>query len=1184
MITTSGERYSVIDFETTGFSPENGDRCIEVGLVLLQDGVVIDRYQSLTKTGVSVSKRITQLTGIENADLVNAPSCEKVIEDVLRLSKGSTLVAHNAAFDRRFWRNEVLLATGQEDNQEFLCTLMLSRRLIPGLDSYKLDCLGVDYGYKDNERHRALHDSEVTAEILVDLVSRAKIQFPDEEVDFNFLNKIQKTPLKKILNGNIGKAARKENVASVIDVRKPDPKPVEKSIVTEDGHSELRAVDISKRIDDENVVVLQVDTKRYGNGNVSSYKATVSHELLNRKRTFSSKHLEILQSKIQQQILTWSKQCNNIDSTQSSRSDGIEVQSSSTNTVTTSELSQILSHTLGVDDAVDWSTLRVAIPFGFERAHDQLIQYGENDEPLEPIFQSFDEEPPTRPQSSRMPRREDFVSVPTFWESVTLQKNRILSADEQRYEKASRRWHSEEDRLQNQYESDLERWSKNKEKATKNNSYIKVIFEHEKTKWEDAVKQYEAENSLLNSDINSLELRYESRDTDAVEEYCHLVLERSVYPEFWQREVMVDYQADKKVLVLNFKLPELDELPKARERKGNEISTKKENSYYSEEERASIYQSVVTQIMIRTVHEIFEADVVNAINDVCVNGYITREDDSEKHISNEYIASLFAEKTSFLKIDLSQTDSIACYESLGGRGKFDGDSVWTIDPIVGSEFGPRKRSHLLAEGTTEKAVEQILDGEPESGSTKGNPIADGVDKKIDSSVSGFRNSGDDHVLPHPGSLLNDVSFKERFDKLLLQLRNNAGSAKIDIGQKLSDVLSLSEEQVRKIPNFGAKKTEEWKKLVELYNSSVRNEVSRPPESSHVDRINPGDLENNNATDVNTGFRTTQTTRTENIHDRLDIHQLRLIQAGLTSSEISALRRLSSRGLATGIEDILAFTATGLKQIDGIGAKVSGVLMQIRDKCELECSRIADGVISIEKRESYLIGLESNRFIHLAKLDKILTDDIVQFGSREDIDKEVFKRRWGIGARRKTLEEIGNSRNQTHERIRQVESDNNERLVGSLRVLSTEICDSVGEEKRSNLVSRMPKLSDLFDTEENFIKFIQFISGDKPTSTVTEASEALSLLESTIYPEQLQLLLDTGIEAPVVGEEVTFDGAVIAMLEWQWNESKVGLADGIGDKEVGKLVKLGWRLVYGVGGSDVGQLKEWLALEKEVELD
>ncbi|MDP2262339.1 MAG: 3'-5' exonuclease [Hydrogenophaga sp.] len=159
-------RIAVIDFETTGISPAMGDRATEVAIVLTERGQVVDRFQSLMNAGVRIPSFITQLTGITNAMVASAPSAETVMADAARFVGPVPLVAHNAAFDRKFWQAELARA-GMEAAHPFACTVLLSRRLYPHAPNHKLGTL-VDFHRlpRTGQAHRALADAEMAAALL----------------------------------------------------------------------------------------------------------------------------------------------------------------------------------------------------------------------------------------------------------------------------------------------------------------------------------------------------------------------------------------------------------------------------------------------------------------------------------------------------------------------------------------------------------------------------------------------------------------------------------------------------------------------------------------------------------------------------------------------------------------------------------------------------------------------------------------------------------------------------------------------------------------------------------------------------------------------------------------------------------------------------------------------------------
>ena len=189
---SSANSVIVLDFETTGLSPNMGDRAIEIGAVKLVDGEVVDTFQQLMNPGFRVSSFIEGYTGITNTMLATAPSCAEVMTDFYHFIGNDNLVAHNASFDKRFLDAEFEHLNLQCQG-EFACSLLVSRRLNQQATSHKLGDL-VRYMQIDNDGifHRALADSQMTAKLwllMLDGLKQQGIQTPS----FDLMQKIGKT-------------------------------------------------------------------------------------------------------------------------------------------------------------------------------------------------------------------------------------------------------------------------------------------------------------------------------------------------------------------------------------------------------------------------------------------------------------------------------------------------------------------------------------------------------------------------------------------------------------------------------------------------------------------------------------------------------------------------------------------------------------------------------------------------------------------------------------------------------------------------------------------------------------------------------------------------------------------------------------------------------------------------------
>ncbi len=166
--------YVVVDVETTGSSPWSGDRITEIAAIVVRDGVVAERFETLVNPERSIPPMITSLTQINWEMVKNAPRFRDICERLVGVLQGHVFVAHNADFDWRFVTAEVQRATGQRLSGRRLCTVRLARRVLPQLRSRRLDSVASYYGVEILARHRAAGDAVATAHVLLRLLDEAR--------------------------------------------------------------------------------------------------------------------------------------------------------------------------------------------------------------------------------------------------------------------------------------------------------------------------------------------------------------------------------------------------------------------------------------------------------------------------------------------------------------------------------------------------------------------------------------------------------------------------------------------------------------------------------------------------------------------------------------------------------------------------------------------------------------------------------------------------------------------------------------------------------------------------------------------------------------------------------------------------------------------------------------------------
>lgn len=192
------EPIAVIDFETTGMSPAQQARATEIAVVIVERGQIVARYQSLMSSGAWVPPFIEQLTGISNSMLRNAPPAAQVMNEVADFVGDIPLLAHNAAFDQKFWDAELALIRRQRV-QPFACSLLLSRRLLPQAPSHKLGNLNRWAHLPDTgQAHRALADAEMAANLTCFMAALLRERHGIAELSHELLCSLQKIPAAKM--------------------------------------------------------------------------------------------------------------------------------------------------------------------------------------------------------------------------------------------------------------------------------------------------------------------------------------------------------------------------------------------------------------------------------------------------------------------------------------------------------------------------------------------------------------------------------------------------------------------------------------------------------------------------------------------------------------------------------------------------------------------------------------------------------------------------------------------------------------------------------------------------------------------------------------------------------------------------------------------------------------------------
>lgn len=186
------KNYAIVDIETTGGMPHR-DRITEIGIVIFDGEKVLDSYETLINPERSIPHQITQITGITNDMVAEAPKFFEVAKKIVEMTEGHILVAHNVRFDYGFLKEE-FKSLGFTFTRKQLCTVRLSREKLPGLKSYSLGNIIRHFDIKVKARHRALDDALATAELMKIIFSKTD---PTETIKMMINKGIKESKLPK---------------------------------------------------------------------------------------------------------------------------------------------------------------------------------------------------------------------------------------------------------------------------------------------------------------------------------------------------------------------------------------------------------------------------------------------------------------------------------------------------------------------------------------------------------------------------------------------------------------------------------------------------------------------------------------------------------------------------------------------------------------------------------------------------------------------------------------------------------------------------------------------------------------------------------------------------------------------------------------------------------------------------
>ena len=417
-----------------------------------------------------------------------------------------------------------------------------------------------------------------------------------------------------------------------------------------------------------------VKAKYSVSGYILRFYVDMWHKGLALHKEVSAPEIDILQIKVQDLIAGWDAKYRKAQSVW-----GIQKNQQLADQATTDEeekrrlLLGILKHTLSIDDAIEWSVLKDRTGFKRQRFKDDVEFDGKK---------PFTEMKPLRPGD---PPAVVFP-LPTLVQKLTGRARRMR----EEYQDALRKRANEIRGIDYEHNRSIALWVATKEAHDKAEEERerefnaarearKAAFHKEQ---DQAEAEYIARQNTLNAKIDDLRERWENADPQAIEEHASIVLDHSNYHDLVEIDFELAYDADQKLMMVQYKLPSLENMPIVKTYRFEKRTGEIKKTALSQKDQRELFEGVYYQICLRTIHELFESDVHDNFEKVAFNGITRYVDKATGKEVEATILSVVADRRAFLELNLANVDPKACFKSLKGVSAASLVGLTPVVPII----------------------------------------------------------------------------------------------------------------------------------------------------------------------------------------------------------------------------------------------------------------------------------------------------------------------------------------------------------------------------------------------------------------------------------------------------------------------------------------------------------------------
>jgi len=207
-------------------------------------------------------------------------------------------------------------------------------------------------------------------------------------------------------------------------------------------------------------------------------------------------------------------------------------------------------------------------------------------------------------------------------------------------------------------------------------------FNEELAKWQINKEKFLKQQNEGNAKIDELKAKYFESDERAIIEQADLVLTSSQYPDEFPMEFDIDYNPENKIMIVDYNLPSLDQIPTLTEVKYVKSKDEFQEKHLSDSGLNKLYDSLLYQIVVRSIHELYEADEIDGIEALVFNGWVESIDKGTGNKVTACVMSIQTNKKEFLEINLANVEPKACFKNLKGVGSSKLHSLTPIAPLL----------------------------------------------------------------------------------------------------------------------------------------------------------------------------------------------------------------------------------------------------------------------------------------------------------------------------------------------------------------------------------------------------------------------------------------------------------------------------------------------------------------------